>query len=733
SDETVLGVLELMGHGRSEADLDLAALLPALGVQLGQFVARRQAETQARVVEARKAAMVEAALDAVVSIDHEGRIVEWNDAAGATFGWRRDEVLGRQMRDVIVPPSLRLRHAEGFARHLRDGRRAVLDRRVEMVALRRDGSEFPVEIAVTRVEGSDGPLFIAFLRDISSRARAEAERLDLERREQVVRTRLELMGRLGDILTVDLDATERLQAIAAVLLPVFSDLCAVITPDGSGGVRFAALAHSRNVSDVPSAVGEWSPLVQVEGTSADAVITAQPQIIEPITEEMLELAFPDPETRAMVAVLGLKAVLLVPLPGADGPMGALGFATSDPARQYGPEDLAFAVDIAHRFAPVVQSALRLEEERTIAETLQRNLLPQRLPDMPELELAARYLPGSAGAAVGGDWYDVLPLPNGSVLLAIGDVVGHGVIAAATMGRARAAAQLCALTEVEPGDLLTRLNTFMSTVGDASMLTLFVALHEPFTGRLRYASAGHLPPVVRSANGPLRFLESSHGPPLGADAAHQYGASFDALAPGEELVLYTDGLVERRGEPLDEGLRRLARAVHDGPGELEGLVGHLLDTMLPDGGAGDDVAVLVARSVADAERLELVLPAEPEQLRVLRRRLAGWLERHGVDRHTIFDLNVAASEAAANAVSHAYGLASGEFRVEAHWDDDVVVCLVSDDGRWQSRPRGDDGRGLMLMRTLSDGVDIRTDERGTSVELRRRVARRQPDLGPRARV
>ncbi len=692
---------------------------------------RRRAERAARVTEARKAAMLEAALDAVVSIDHHGRIVEWNSAAQATFGWRRDEVLGRLMHEVIVAPALRDRHAEGFSRHLRDGHRTLLDRRVELSAIRRDGSEFPVELAVTRVEGLDGPSFIAFLRDISGRARAQAERLELERREQMERTRLELMGRLGEILTVELDATERLQAIAAVLLPVFSDLCAVITPDGSGGVRFAALAHSGAVNDsVKEDGGGWSPLLHVEGTSADGVITAEAQIVEPITDEMLELAFPEPDARAVVRALDLKSVLLVPLPGLDGPVGALAFATSDPTRRYGSDDVALAEDIAWRFAPVVQSALRLEEERTIAETLQRSLLLQRLPDVPELDLAARYLPGTAGAAVGGDWYDVLPLPDGCVLLAIGDVVGHGVTAAATMGRARAATQLCALTEVEPGELLTRLNTFIGAAGDASMLTLFVALHEPFTGRLRYASAGHPPPLVTSGSGTARFLEGSHGPPLGADATHEYGQSIDRLGAGHRLVLYTDGLVERRDEPLDAGLRRLIAALDDGPDDLEALVAHLLDAMLPAGGATDDVAVLVARSAVHSERLDLVLPAEPEQLRVLRTRLAGWLERHGVDGETIFELNLAASEAAANAVCHAYGLKPGDFRVEVYWDDDAVVCVVTDRGRWQERPRDDDGRGLMLMQTLSDRVSIDTGATGTRVELRRRVAgRRDLDAQP----
>ncbi len=719
--DEVVGVLELFGSSVDPVDHDLPASLSALGVQLGAFVARRRAQEAARVTEARKAAMLEASLDAVVSIDHEGRIVEWNDAARCMFGWSREEVLGRPVQEVIVPPALQIRHVEGFAGHLRDGHRTFLDRRVETIAMRRDGTEIPIELAVRRVEGLGAPFFTAFLRDISERVKAEAERVALERREHAARTRLDLMARLGDILTVDLDATQRLQAIAAVLLPVFSDICAVVTPDGSGGVRFAALAHSGEVTQpLMDAIAQWSVLQPIDGSSAELIIGDGPQIVEPITDEMLELAFPEPSDRAMVRDLGVNAVLVVPLPGDDGPMGALAFASRDPQRHYGADDIALAEEIARRFAPVVEGALRLEEERTMAEMLQRSLLPQRLPDIPELDVAARYLPGTAGLAVGGDWYDLLPLPDGRVLLAIGDVVGHGVMAAAAMGRARAAAQLCALTEVGPGELLTRLNTFFAADGEASMLTLFVALHEPFTGRLEYANAGHPPPLVRDAAGGVRFLDGTTGAPLGADPMHAYGQHVDELGPGASLVLYTDGLVERRNESLDVGLSRLRHAVQAGPEDLADLLAHLLTVMLPEAGAGDDVALLVVRSKVEGERLQLALPARPDQLRILRTRLAGWLERHGVDREAIFEFSLAVSEAAANAVSHAYGLEAAGFGVEVVWDDNVLVCTVSDRGRWQAQPRDDDGRGLMLMRTLSDSLDIDAGENGTRVVLRRRV-------------
>src|SRR5205823_651229 len=146
----------------------------------------------------------------------------------------------------------------------------------------------------------------------------------------------------------------------------------------------------------------------------------------------------------------------------------------------------------------------------------------------------------------------------------------------------------------------------------------------------------------------------------------------------------------------DGFERLRAAVVDGPEDLDAFLEHLLVRMLPDGGATDDVALLVVRSLSTPDWFEIVLPADPQQLRVLRARLGGWLERHGVDRETIYEVSLAVTEAAANAVAHAYGLEHAEFSVTACWEGDVLVCGVSDRGRWQTEPRDSNGHGLMLM-------------------------------------
>jgi PAS domain S-box-containing protein len=733
--DDVLGVLELFSVGTAATDADLVGALSAFGSQLGQFLERRRAEEAVRASEARKTAMLEAALDPVVSIDECGRVVEWNGAAERTFGWHRDDALGHPLHELIVPPEHRNDPRAGLRLDVDDGRRALLGRRVELAARRRDGTAIPIEVAVTRVENLERPLFTAFLRDLSARVAAEAERAELARREQAARTRLDLLARLGDILTVDLDATARLQAIASVLLPVFADICAVITRDADGPIHFAALAHADPAMQAEiDAVLRWSAFpVKPGGPSPVVAITGEPMIIENVAPGMFDEAFTDEHERAVIRGLDLQSVLVVPLVGDDGPIGALGFGTSDPERRYGADDLALAEEIARRFAPAVEGALRLDQERAVAETLQRSLLPERLPKVRELELAARYLPSAAGVSVGGDWYDVLSLPDGRVLVAIGDVVGHGVPAATVMGRARAALQFCALAEIAPGELLTRLNMFFAAFEPGTtMLTVFVAIHDPATGRITYANAGHPPPVVRLNTGDVRFLDEVRGAPLGADANHIYVECGDGLPVGATVVLYTDGLVERRSESLDAGFGRLVDALSVAPTDVDGLLDHLVASLLSDTVPVDDVALLAFRPVGDAGQLRMTLPAQPRQLRVLRTRLAGWMDRHGVSADVVFDVNLAVSEAAANAVSHAYGLEDGEFDVDARFDGDTLVCTVTDRGRWRDRPRDGDGRGLLLMQALTDDLDIESTDEGTRVAMRRRVVREVQPAGSLAR-
>jgi serine phosphatase RsbU (regulator of sigma subunit) len=251
-------------------------------------------------------------------------------------------------------------------------------------------------------------------------------------------------------------------------------------------------------------------------------------------------------------------------------------------------DLELLVPAAERAAVAIARAQLHEREANIAETLQRALLPESLPAVDGVRLGARFTPGSE-VQIGGDWYDALPLPDGTLALVIGDVAGKGVRAASLMGELRTAVRAYALDEQDPTAILARVNRLV--VRSRHMATALLATVDPATGAVRFTSAGHLPPLVVRADGRAELLPGGRSTPLLAfrDGVEPAEASLD---PGDRLLLYTDGLVERRGEPIDEGLARLERiATELGDGDLDATVDALIDSMLPDGAAHDDTAVI----------------------------------------------------------------------------------------------------------------------------------------------
>jgi phosphoserine phosphatase RsbU/P len=259
--------------------------------------------------------------------------------------------------------------------------------------------------------------------------------------------------------------------------------------------------------------------------------------------------------------------------------------------RFGEDDLGLLVPAAERAALAIGRGRIVERERRIAETLQRSLLPEVLPSIEGLELAARFTPG-AEVEVGGDWYDALPLPSGELAVVIGDVAGKGLRAATLMGELRAGLRAYAIEGGGPMETLTRLNRLAQR---SSQMATVVLLHvAPDLGRLTYASAGHLPPLLLAADGSARYLEGGASTPL---LALREGVADGSagLAPGDCVVLYTDGLVERRREPIDESLERLRSAAEGFEGAVEALCDHLIEMLEPPAGsAQDDTAVIALR-------------------------------------------------------------------------------------------------------------------------------------------
>ncbi|MEU7619319.1 SpoIIE family protein phosphatase [Micromonospora rifamycinica] len=381
-------------------------------------------------------------------------------------------------------------------------------------------------------------------------------------------------------------------------------------------------------------------------------------------------------------------------------------------------DQAAVAELARLVGVRLENAQLYEAEHRIATTLQHSLLPRSLPQLPGAVVASRYLPGSTDVEVGGDWYDVIGIGDDEVVLVIGDVVGKGVRAAAAMGQLRNGLRAYLLEGYDPGQALTRLNRLVGSTERQSFATVFCLSFSPHTGRLRYASAGHPSPLLIRGDDVAFLHERALGPPIGAIAGTDYRTAGGELAPGGRLLLYTDGLIEDRQAGIDAALAQLRADAGTGGEHVADLVDAVVARV--DGrNRHDDVAVL-ALEAAEPNRFALRLPADPTRLSVLRKRLEDFLVAHGVAENDLFDLTVAVSEAAANAIEHPVAPVQPTIAVEVSIVDRTVVATVRDTGRWrESTGAGFRGRGLALIEALGELTVRRTGE-GTEVSLRRRL-------------
>jgi serine phosphatase RsbU (regulator of sigma subunit) len=264
-------------------------------------------------------------------------------------------------------------------------------------------------------------------------------------------------------------------------------------------------------------------------------------------------------------------------------------------------DESILVQLAQLASVAIENAELFEREHELAETLQRSLLPQRLPVLTEVRLAARYLPAGGGGDVGGDWYDAIALPGGQVALAVGDVAGRGAQAAAVMGQLRIGMRAYALQGMDPADVLRSLDRLLQGLSAAYMATAFYLLLDPETETVRYANAGHPPPLAIGPDGGVRWMEEGVAVPLGVQPDGDFRTYEMKVPRGSTLLLYTDGLVEERASPIDDGLTRLRRAVEPPDVDLNLLCDRVLERMDAQG-KPDDVALLAARLAPTAGRI-----------------------------------------------------------------------------------------------------------------------------------
>jgi serine phosphatase RsbU (regulator of sigma subunit)/anti-sigma regulatory factor (Ser/Thr protein kinase) len=519
---------------------------------------------------------------------------------------------------------------------------------------------------------------------------------------------LESLRRLTDsalgYLSLEDMLNELLERIRAGL---GTDTAAVLLLDHDRGVLVARAAKG-----IEEEVREGVQLPLGRGFAGRIATEARPLVIENV--DTAELMNP------LLRKKGIRSLLGVPLHVEGRVIGVLHVGTLQP-RAFVDDDIQLLQLAADRAALAIDNA-QLSEQRAVTEVMQRTLLPMSLPPVPGLRLSAKYLPAGSGIKIGGDWYDVFQLPDGRIAFVIGDVAGRGVVAASVMAEVRTALRAYAVEGHDLATVMSLLNGLLGSMKRSRSTTAAIFALDVESEELSVVSAGHLPALLLQSDGRSRFVAEADGPPLGLAPGYRYSAQSLPFPTGSALLLYTDGLIERRGEPIDRGLERLANAssLRAGPKETT-FADRVYSRLVGDALLEDDVALLAIESPPLGARLELDLEATPRVLVGLRRAIGHWLTKHEISEGERFDIILAASEAAGNAIEHAYGPQDGTFTVEGRLSAGEVRVTVRDTGAWRDSTSPERGRGLLIMRELMDAVEVEQTDSGTTVTLIKRVS------------
>ncbi|MFG3052887.1 SpoIIE family protein phosphatase [Kitasatospora sp. NPDC048239] len=566
-----------------------------------------------------------------------------------------------------------------------------------------------VNVRLTDRDGGP-PGCVATLRD-------STELLALSGRAEVAQRRLRLLYDAGVTVGSSLDVTRTAEELAQVAVPRFADFVSVDLAEqvlegeepplgmALGRMRRAAFCGARDDSPFYPAgtVLEVVPASPLAGT-LDSGLPA----VEPRLAEAEEWRRQDPERAAQVLEYGVHSLVRVPLRARGVLLGVVRFWRADRPEPFEEDDLALAEELVSHAAVCIDNARRYTREHAMAVTLQHSLLPRSLPMQNALEVAHRYLPAQAG--VGGDWFDVIPLPGARVALVVGDVVGHGLHAAATMGRLRTAIHNFSTLDLPPNellghldDLVNRLDQEESATGGGAALTgatCLYAIYDPVSRRCTLASAGHPPPALVYPDGRVEFPELATGPPLGL-AVLPFETVELEVAEGSRLVLYTDGLVEDRQRDIDVGLEMLRVALAGPDRTPEQTCADVLGALLP-AHPQDDIALLVARTrvLASDQVAEWEVPSDPAAVGGVRAAVAERLALWGLDE-AAFVTELILSELVTNAIR--YG--TGPIRVRL-LRDRALICEVSDTSSTSPHLKyaattDEGGRGLFLVAQFAD--------------------------------
>ncbi|MFE3268723.1 SpoIIE family protein phosphatase [Streptomyces sp. NPDC059215] len=620
--------------------------------------------------------------DGFLAVDDEWRITFANLEAERTLGFSEEELFDRVLWDL--PSARQIPELESQCRRAAaEEKPASFD-----VRMRDSGRRYHVRL----VPGPDGRTL--YLTDVTERRRAEEERVAAER------AAVERSARITELTAALAKATtsrDVVDAVARRVLPPFAASALLVQAVEDDRLRnVGAVGYSADFLDHldnrPRAPGDpaW-----------DAIATGRPLFLASVGE----LTAQAPALAHRAGRTDMKSWAFLPLTASGHTFGVCVLSFDRP-RTLTDEERTLLATISALVAQALERARLYDAEHTRSRELQRSLLPQVLPSMPACTAAARYLPAGQGMDVGGDWYDVIPLSGGQVALVVGDVMGHGLPEAATMGRLRTAVHTLADLELPPDEIMSRLNDIVGGMGEGSYVTCLYALYDSTTQICSIARAGHPPPALVHPDGTVRFPELSTDPPLGA-AEPPFETVEVPVPEGSLLVLYTDGLVESAKREIDEGMAELAellRTVHrkGTDTDLDRLCDILTAGLLPaEHQAADDAAVLVARlhALTGDQMASWPLPEDPRAAGQARRHVREQLTSWGLDGLTA-TTELLASELVGNVVRHAKGPLRLRLLRSAG-----LICEVFDGSLTMPRIRraadtDEGGRGLQLITALS---------------------------------
>jgi PAS domain S-box-containing protein len=662
-----------------------------------------------------------------------------NDRMCEMFGLKESQLRGRRLTDVLSGPQY-----DAMERYMRQ----VLD--TGEPAQRSTYRRVPGETREHAWSVSVSPL-----KDQAGRTQAVwIGVLDITDQYQA-RQRLTLLNEAGTHVGTTLDVTRTAQELADIVVPRLADLVvvdlleAVLSGDEprpgplAGTIALRRVAHQSIFEGVPEAVVKPGDVdIHPESfPSVRCLATGQTVLTGVDDPTFISSTGHNPARAATIRQFGIHSVLSVPIRARGVTLGVAVFLRGQRPDRFEPDDVLLAEELTARAGLSLDNARRYTRERTTALTLQRSLLPQRLPRQSAVEVASRYLPASAQLGVGGDWFDVIPLSGARVALVVGDVVGHGIHASATMGRLRAAVRTLADVDLPPDELLTRLDDLVSRLsanggadagaddGDDAEneigATCLYAVYDPVSRRCCLARAGHPPPALVTPDGTASFLDLPAGPPLGLGGL-PFESSEVELPAGSILALYTDGLIESRYDDIDLGLERLRRALTYRDRSLETTCDNVLKAVLPDHPA-DDVALLIARTHAldDDQVATWDLPADPAIVASARRQVAERLANWGL-HDAAFTTELVVSELVTNAIRHAQSPI--QLRLIR---DRTLICEVSDGSSTaphlrRARAFDEGGRGLLLVSRLALRWGSRQTPHGKTIWAEQALP--GPDIG-----